>query len=62
MKKPKIRKTRFKELGYWCVEPGCWSFVSLCDGSPSQVGPKYASEQELLADLERYARESWGLS
>lgn len=38
-----------------------WRFVVLCDGSYSQVGETYATKDELLADMPRYA-ESWGLA
>jgi len=35
---PKVHRTRFAELGYWQVEPGCWSFVNFDeDGTPHQV-------------------------
>jgi hypothetical protein len=45
-------------LGYWQVEPGCWSFVNFDeDGTPHQVGNKYASKMELLSNLEGYAAE-----
>jgi hypothetical protein len=55
---PKIHRTRFAELGYWQVEPGCWSFVNFDeDGTPHQVGNKYASKMELLSNLEGYAAE-----
>jgi hypothetical protein len=32
-----------------------WRLVVLCDGSYSQVGATYATKDELLADLPRYA-------
>ena len=55
---PKAHRTRFAELGYWQVEPGCWSFVNFDeDGAPNQVGNKYASKMELLSNLEGYAAE-----
>jgi hypothetical protein len=55
---PKVHRTRFAELGYWQVEPGCWSFVNFDeDGTPHQVGHKYASKMELLFNLEGYAAE-----
>jgi hypothetical protein len=54
---PIIHKTRFKELGYWKLGPGCWSVVDLNDGEPRQIGTKYATEKELLANLEAYATE-----
>ena len=51
----KPRTTRFAELGYRNEAHGLWRIVAL-DGEQS-VGPYYASKAELLADLERYARE-----
>ena len=55
---PKVHRTRFAELGYWQVEPGCWSFVNFDeDGTPHQVGNKYVSKMELLSNLEGYAAE-----
>ena len=56
MQLPIIHKTRFKELGFWQIEPGCWSFVDLTD-KPAQVGAHYATKQELLANCEQYATE-----
>jgi hypothetical protein len=54
---PVVHKTRFHELGYWMVEPGCWQVVDLQGHRPSQVGPQYATKAELLANLEAYATE-----
>jgi len=56
MELPIIYKTRFKELGFWQIEPGCWSFVDLTD-TPRQVGAHYATKAELLANCEQYATE-----
>ncbi len=57
-----IRATKFKELGYGLVEAGCWRFIDLTSGlSGRAVGPAYPTQQALLADLPRYAWESWGL-
>lgn len=52
--------TRFKELGYRKTMPGLWRFVDAETGA--DVGPQYRTKAELLADLERYARDSWGLA
>ncbi len=50
-----LRKTRFPELAYTNITPGLWRIV---DTSTKQtVGPHYATKAELLADLERYARD-----
>ena len=56
MQLPIIHETRFKELGFWQIEPGCWSFVDLTD-TPAQVGAHYATKAELLANCEQYATE-----
>ena len=53
----RIYKTRFTELGFTMIEPGCWQFLNLADGEPSQVGTHYASKAELMANIERYAAE-----
>ena len=54
---PKTHKTRFSELGYWMVEPGCWQCVDLTGENPRQTGAQYATKAELLANLEAYATE-----
>ena len=56
-----IYKTRYKELGYCCSTPGIWRFVDLTDGENKHVGEHYASKTELLANLQQYASEAWGL-
>jgi hypothetical protein len=53
----KTHKTRFTELGYWQIEPGCWQCVDLTGDRPAQVGYQYATKDELLANLEAYATE-----
>ena len=59
----KIRRTRFDLLGFVRLDATTWQFVSLEEpGNTRQVGPHYRTEAELLADLSRYALESWGLS
>lgn len=58
-----VRRTRFAGIGFICQQPGLWRFVDLHDGQASPlrvVGPHYRSREELLADLPRYAAESWG--
>jgi len=48
------RPTRFKELGYHEWGAGNWRFVTE-DGA--EVGRSYKTKAELLADLDRYARD-----
>ncbi len=55
-----MNKTRFPELGFRKDAPGLWRFV--CTETGQSVGPQYASKAELLADLTRYALDSWQLS
>jgi hypothetical protein len=57
---PMVRNTRFDGLGY--VPPSCngdaWRFVDMTDPQRNAlVGPHYRTKAELLADLERYAKE-----
>jgi hypothetical protein len=47
--------TRFAELGYRKDSSRLWRIYAL-DG-PAAVGPLYRTKAELLADLERFARE-----
>lgn len=51
-------KTRFPELSFinYC---GIWRFIDA--ETKAVVGPCYSTKSELLADLPRYARESWGI-
>jgi hypothetical protein len=60
----KLFSTRFKELGFRNMGDH-WRLVALDDDPDGEkctvVGPQYHSKAELLADLERYARENWGL-
>ena len=62
----KIMKTRYAGLGYWHQGHGLWRVVDIHDsvlnpqGMPRTVGPMYKSKAELMGDLDRYARESWG--
>lgn len=53
-------KTRYTELNYgptyptgWTVRPDGWRFQDASTGN--QIGPRYATRLELLADLERFA-------
>ena len=50
----KYQPTRFKELGYYNWGR-CWCFLDR--ETESQVGYTYQSRAELLADLDRYAKE-----
>ena len=49
------RKTQYQELGYRMDSPGNWRVVAT--ETDQSIGPHYASKQELLADLPRYASE-----
>lgn len=58
-----IKRTRYAELGYQCRDDH-WRILNLSDqpspsGDPHGTGPQYASESELLADLDRFAHD-WG--
>ena len=53
---PVVHKTRFTELGY-CHLFNFWQCVDLTGDKPAQVGHQYATEKELLANLEAYATE-----
>lgn len=61
-----IYKTRFEtatgSLGYAHLAPSTWQFVWTEGACSNQVGPIYATRAELLADLNRYAAESWGFT
>jgi len=50
-----IRPTRYPELGYRQDGPSLWRIVAI-EGDAS-VGPYYQTRAELLADLNRYAKE-----
>ena len=54
-----LRQTRYPELCYMQQDRNLWRFVYVGEGCESVVGPQYRTKAELLADLERYARE-WG--
>jgi hypothetical protein len=49
------RRTRFAELGYRCDGPSLWRIYDITD-TPQPVGPQYRTKAELLADLDRYAK------
>lgn len=51
--------TRFAELKYAQISRQEWSFFAT--DTESRVGPIYRTKAELLADLTRYAKESWGV-
>lgn len=54
----KIRKTRFRNLGYTQFGPGCWRVLDISDrDNAAPVGREYATKTELLANLETYAAE-----
>lgn len=57
-----LHRTRIEGLGYVRVLPTLWRFVDLHDGINTSrlVGHPYRTEKELLADLDRYARDVWG--
>jgi hypothetical protein len=46
--------TRFRSLRYTCIDIGLWRFVDASTGRT--IGPYYSREQELLADLNRFAQ------
>ena len=50
--------TRYAELGYWNPSRGMWRIFAT-DGGPwrATIGPIYHTKAELLADLDRYARD-----
>ena len=55
----KFQHTRFPELKFAQIDNGEWSFFAT--DTESRVGPIYKTKAELLADLTRYAKESWGI-
>lgn len=54
-----MTNTRFPELGYEKHGPSLWRIIDTETGSA--VGPQYRTKAELLADLERYARDNYGI-
>ncbi len=55
MNNSKITPTRFWGLGYKCEAPNTYSFYDT--DTKASIGPKYTSENELLADVYRFATE-----
>lgn len=59
--KSKLHNTRFSSLQYTCEAPKQWTIVDADSskefGFPVPIGSKYASKDELLADLGRFATE-----
>lgn len=59
--KSKLHNTRFSSLQYTCEAPNQWTIVDAEStkefGYTVPIGPKYASKDELLADLDRFATE-----
>jgi hypothetical protein len=47
--------TRFPELGFRKDAPGLWRIVAA--DTEHSIGEHYVTKAELLADLERYARD-----
>jgi len=63
---PRYSETRYRYIGLSRVAPALWRFVSLdwegggtTPDSPSAIGPHYRSKGEALADLARYAEDSY---
>lgn len=54
-----FQHTRFPELKFAKIDGKTWSFFA--SDTESRVGPLYQTKAELLADLTRYAKESWGI-
>jgi len=55
-----LRETRYANLRYHQTPAG-WRVVDCHEpGRFADVGPIYATRAELLADLDRYASETWG--
>lgn len=51
----KIRPTRIKGLGYAKITATLWRFYDT--ETNSSTGPDYLSKAELLADIDRFAKE-----
>jgi hypothetical protein len=45
--------TKHRQLGYCFTPPYFWRIIDLATQQP--VGPRYSTQSELLADLDRYA-------
>lgn len=48
-------QTRYAELAYEQHDKDLWRIIDMC--TQASVGPLYKSHAELLADLDRFARE-----
>ena len=59
---PEARQTRFAGLFYGQTAPSCWRVIDAHETRRAAVGPVYRTREELLADLGRYARETWALA
>ena len=59
---PEARPTRFPGLLYGQIAPSCWRVIDGHETRRAAVGPVYRTQAELLADLDRYARETWSLT
>lgn len=61
--KIKISKTQYEGLGYANTNPvgkACWRVIDMHESNRlAPVGPLYATKDELLSDLPRYAA-TWG--
>lgn len=51
----KVKNTRLPSLGYTCEAPKQWSIIDKV--TDAAIGAKYRSKDELLADLDRFAKE-----
>jgi hypothetical protein len=63
---PSYSPTRYRHIGLSRLSPGLWRWVCLdWDGggttprNPAAIGPCYCTKTEALADLERYAQDSY---
>ena len=59
---PEARQTRFPGLMYGQVAPSCWRVIDAHETRRAAVGPMYRTREELLSDLDRYARETWSMA
>ena len=59
---PEARPTRFAGLFYGQTAPSCWRVIDAHETRRAAVGPMYRTREELLSDLDRYARETWSMA
>ena len=59
---PEARPTRFPCLMYGQTAPSCWRVIDAHETRRAAVGPMYRTREELLSDLDRYARETWSMA